>query len=113
MFARLVGVVIVAVVISHDVLAQQSLQQLESMSQFERAMAAVDAIKHRKVLQCVMAIANGTLCECLSRNLPVDTYVRSLTSIVNQGKEGIEYVQLSAADKNIVDQCVIDSRQVR
>jgi hypothetical protein len=113
MFARFVGIVIVAVVISHDVFAQQSLQQLESMSQFERAMAAVDAIKHRKVLQCVLTIANGTLCECLSQNLPVDTYVRSFTSIVNQGKEGIEYVQLSAADKKIVDQCVIDSRQVR
>jgi hypothetical protein len=81
--------VIFAVVIASDALSQQSLQQLESVSQFEQALAAVDAIKHGKKLQCVLAIANGALCECLSRKLPVDTYFRSYASIANQEKEGL------------------------
>ena len=110
MFGRFVGIMIFAVVISSGALSQQSLHELESTSQFEQALAAVDAIKHRKKLQCVLAIANGALCECLSRKLPVDTYFRSYASIANQEKEGLEYRQLSAADKNIVDQCVSESR---
>jgi hypothetical protein len=110
MFGWFVGIVIFAVVISSDALSQQSLQQLEGMNQFERALAAVDAIKRRKKLQCVLAIANGVLCECLSRKLPVDTYFRSYASIANQEKEGLEYRQLSTADKKIVDECVSDSR---
>jgi hypothetical protein len=110
MFKRFLGIVIFTVVISSDAFSQQSLQQLEGMSQFEQALAAVDAIKHRKKLQCVLAIANGALCDCLSRKLPVDTYLRSYASIANQEKEGLEYGQLSAADKKIVDQCVKDNR---
>jgi IS30 family transposase len=39
------------------------------MSQFEQALAAVDEIKHRKQLECVLAIVNRALCECLSRKL--------------------------------------------
>jgi hypothetical protein len=38
----------------------------------------------------------------------VDTYVRSHASIVSPGKDGVEYGQLSDADKKIVDQCVSD-----
>jgi hypothetical protein len=110
MFRRLVGIVIVAVVASSDALSQQSLQELESTSQFEQALAAVDAIKNRKRLQCVLAITNRPLCECLARKLPVDTYVRSYASIANRGNEGLEYGRLSAADKEIVDQCVNGSR---
>jgi hypothetical protein len=109
MFGWIVGVVLFAVVISFDALSQQSLQQLEGMNQFEQALAAVDAIKLRKKLQCVIAIANGALCACLSQKLPVDTYFRSYASIAKQEKEGQEYRQLSAADKKIVDQCVSDS----
>jgi hypothetical protein len=105
-----VCIVISAVTIPSDAWSQKSLQQLESMSQFEQALAAVDAIKHRKKLECVLSIANRTLCECLSRKLPVNTYVRGYASITNQEKEGQEYRQLSAADKKIVDQCVSDSR---
>jgi hypothetical protein len=110
MFGWFVGIVIFAVVISSDALSQQSLQQLENVSRFEQALAAVDAIKHRKKLQCVIPVANRALCECLSRKLPVDTYFRSYASIANQEKDGLEYRQLSAADKKIVDQCVSDSR---
>jgi hypothetical protein len=104
------SIVIFAFVISSAALSQQSLRQLESMSQFEQALAAVDAIKHRKKFQCVLAISNGALCECLSRKLPVNIYFRSYVSIANQGKQGPEYEQLSAADKKIVDQCVSESR---
>jgi hypothetical protein len=110
MFGWFVAIVMFAVVTSSDALSQQSFQELESTNQFERALAAVDAIKNRKRLQCVLAIANRALCECLSRNLPVDTYFRSYASIANQEKEAPEYGRLSAADKKIVDQCVNGSR---
>jgi hypothetical protein len=106
----LVGIVIFAFVISSDALSQQSLQQFESMSQFEQALAAVDAIKQRKKLQCVLAIANRALCACLARKLPVNIYFRSYASIANQAREGAEYEQLSAADKKTVDQCVGETR---
>ena len=109
MFGWFVGIVISAVVISSGAWSQQTLQQLESVSQFGQALAAVDAIKHRKKLQCVIAIANGALCACLSQKLPVDTYFRSYASIAEQETEGQEYRQLSAADKKIVDQCVSDN----
>jgi len=110
MFGWFVGIVISAVVISSGALSQQSLQQLESARQFEQALAAVEAIKRRKHVQCVIAIANRALCECLTRKLPVNIYFRSYAAIANQEKEGPEYGQLSAADKKIVDQCVSDSR---
>jgi hypothetical protein len=40
-----------AVAFSSDELSQQSLQQLECMSQLKQELAAVDAIKHRKTLE--------------------------------------------------------------
>jgi hypothetical protein len=110
MFRRFVGIVILAAVIPSDASSQDSLRELESTSQFEQALAAVDAIKNRKKLQCVLAIANRELCECLSRELPVNVNFRSYASIANQEKEAPEYGPLSAADKNIVDQCVNGSR---
>jgi hypothetical protein len=100
-----VGVVTLMVVISSDALSQQTLQGFDSAGQFQQALSAVDTIKYRKKLQCVIAIANRALCECLSRNLPVDTYPRSYASIAKQENE---YEQLSAADKKIVGQCVGD-----
>jgi hypothetical protein len=110
MFGWFVGIVMLAVVVSSNAMSQQSLQELESVSQFKQALAAVDAIKHRKHLQCVIAIANRPLCECLSQKLPVNIYFRSYAAIANQERDGPEYGQLSAADKKIVDQCVSDSR---
>jgi hypothetical protein len=103
-------VVVLAAVISSDALSQQSLQDLDSVRQFEQALRAVDAIKRRKQLQCVISIANRPLCRCLSQKLPVGIYFRSYASIANQEKEGLDYRQLSDADKRIVDQCVSDSR---
>jgi hypothetical protein len=50
MFARFVAMLIMAaLLVSFDASAQQSFQ--ESMSEFQRALAAVDAIKRRKKLQ--------------------------------------------------------------
>ena len=113
MFAWLVGL---AVAVSSDALSQrsfqelQSFQELESVTEFEKALAAVDAIKHRKKLQCTVSIANGSLCECLSQKLPISTYVRSYAGITNPEKIGPEYGELSAADQKIVDQCVGGTR---
>jgi hypothetical protein len=106
----LVGVVMSAITISSDALSQQSLQGFESSSQFEQALRALDAIRYRKKLECVISTANGPICGCLARSLPVDTYIRSYVSIVNQDKDGQDYGQLSAADKAIVDRCVTDGR---
>lgn len=110
MFRWLLGIAMSVTVTSSDVFAQQSFKDLESGSQFEQALRAVDAIKHRKKLQCVMSTANTGICECLAQKLPVDTYVRSFVSIVNRDKDGQDYGQLSAADKAIVDRCVSDGR---
>ena len=110
MLASLAGIVGLAVVISSDASSQQSFQEFESVTEFERALAAVDAIKHRKKLQCVMSIANESLCACLSQKLPASTYVRSYAAIANQEKSRPEYGELSAADQKIVDQCVSGSR---
>jgi hypothetical protein len=109
-FSTLVGIVIFAVIICSDALCQQSLQELESMSQFEHALAAVDAIRNRKQLECVLSIAERALCKCLSQKLPLNTNFRNYASSVAQEKESEEYGKLSVADKKIVDQCVSDSR---
>jgi hypothetical protein len=101
------AIVSVTAVTPSGTLAQQSLQGLESENQFQQAMAAVDAIKRRKKLQCVLSIANGTLCGCLSRNLPFDILLCSYAAIASQ--EG-EYTQLLASTKTIVDRCVSDNR---
>lgn len=104
------GIAIPAIVVSKDALPQKSLQDLEVATRFEQALAAVDAIKHRKKLQCVLSIANIALCDCLSRKLPVTTYFRSYPSITSQKRDAPEYQQLSAADMKVVDQCVSDSQ---
>jgi uncharacterized protein YqjF (DUF2071 family) len=106
----LAGIMISAIAISTDALSQQSLQGLESNRRFEQALRAVDAIKRRKKLQCVLSIANNRICECLAQKLPVDIYILSYASIASREKDGRDYEQLSAADKTIVDQCVIVGR---
>lgn len=104
----LIGIAMSAILVSSDAWCQQSLQGLESSSRFEQAMRAVDAIKHRKKLQCGTSTANAPICECLAQRLPVDTYVRSYSAIVGRDKDMPDYGQLSAADKAIVDRCVAD-----
>jgi DNA-binding MurR/RpiR family transcriptional regulator len=110
MSRRIVGILISAVVISSEASSQQSLQQLERSTDFEKALRAVDAIKHRKRLQCVISTANAGICGCLAQQLPVDTYVRSYVAIVSGDKGGQDYRQLSAADRMIVDRCVSGGR---
>jgi hypothetical protein len=85
----------------------QTFQQFDAASQFDQALAAVDAIKARKRLQCILATASRALCQCLSQNLPLATYPRSYPAIAKQ--EG-EYDALSAPDKIVVRQCLSDGR---
>jgi hypothetical protein len=106
----LIGIAMSAIVVSSDAWCQQSFQGLESGRQFEQAMRAVDAIKHRKKLQCVISTANAPICDCLAQRLPVDTYVRSYVAIVGRDKDGPDYGQLSATDKAIVERCVTGGR---
>jgi hypothetical protein len=106
----LIATVISATVISSDARSQHSLQELESVSQFEQALRAVDAIKHNKRLQCIISIANEAVCACLARQLPVDTYIRGYAAIIDREKDGRDYGQLSAADRTIVDRCVAGGR---
>jgi hypothetical protein len=99
-----------AIVISSEASAQQSLQELERSTDFEKALRAVDAIKHRKRLQCVISTANAPICGCLAQQLPVDAYVRSYAAIVSGDKGGQDYRQMSAANQTIVDRCVTGAR---
>ena len=108
MLRWLVCVMVLAAVLSSNALSQESLRDLDSVSEFERALRAVDAIKRQKHLQCFISIANRPLCQCLSQKLPVDTYFRSYASVASQ--DGWDYKHLSTADKLIVDQCVGDGR---
>ena len=106
----IVGIMMSVIVISSDALSQQSLQELERSAQFEKALRAVDAIKQRKKLQCVISTANAAICGCLAQKLPVDTYVRSYVSIVKDDKDAQDFRQLSAADQAIVERCVNGGR---
>jgi hypothetical protein len=110
MFRWIVGITMSAIIMSSEALCQQSLHELEKSTQFEQALRAIDAIKYRKRLQCIISTANAPICGCLSQKLPVDTYVRSYVAIVNGDKDGHDYRQLSAADQTIVDQCVTAGR---
>ena len=101
----LVGILILAGTSSSD--AQPTLKEFDTASRFDQALAAVDAIKSRKKLQCVLTTASWALCECLSQKLPVDTYPRSYPAMA---KKEAEYERLSDADKSIVRQCIADAR---
>jgi hypothetical protein len=102
-----VGIVILACFVSSDAWPQQTLQELDTVSRFEHAMDAVDAIRAHKKLQCILSTVSRALCDCLSRNLWIDTYPRSYAAIAKQENE---YENLSAVDKMIVRQCVSDNR---
>jgi hypothetical protein len=99
--------VALAGVTSSGVSAQQTLQGLESENQFQQALAAVDAVKHRKKMTCMLSAINAALCQCLSENLPIGTYLRSYPAIAN--KQG-EYTQLPASNKTVVDRCIDGNR---
>jgi hypothetical protein len=109
MFWRSFGAIIIGNLLLSSSAAQQTFQQLEVVSEFERALAAVDTIRQRKKLQCIMATANGQLCGCLSRMLLVDTFIRNYGSLTTQDSSP-EYGQLSAFDREIVTQCLYESR---
>jgi hypothetical protein len=93
-------------VISSDAWSQHSFRELEHNTQFEQALRAVEAIKRRKRVQCVMSIANGPVCTCLAEKLPVDTHVRSYAAITSPDNDRRDYGPLSAADREIVDHCL-------
>jgi hypothetical protein len=98
----LVSILISILIIPFPAMAQATLQQFEETSEFQRALAAVDEIRRRKQLQCVLATANSSLCRCLSQRLSPGTNIQSYASLENNGTE---YQALSAADKRAADQC--------
>jgi hypothetical protein len=108
MLRLFIGILASNVVISSQA-SSQSLDQFERMSQFEKAMVAVDQIRSRKKLQCLISIRNRSLCECLSTNLPFTLHISNYVSIANQDKGTADYGQLSTADRQSVDQCVADN----
>jgi hypothetical protein len=110
MLRALVVLLIPSLVIPSQALSQ-SFEQFERASQFERAMAAVDRIRGRKKLQCLISVGNRSLCECLSTRLPFTLHVSNYVSIANQDKGAADYRQLSSADMQTVDQCVAEQKQ--
>jgi hypothetical protein len=109
MSIRFASGLIFVILASSNSMAQQSLQQLEDASTFERALVAVDIIKQRKKLECVMTTGDSRLCGCLSRMLPVDTYIQSYGSLASQGNS-TEYERLTSDEKGIVSQCLRERR---
>lgn len=108
MLRTLIAVLIPSLVVSSPAMSQ-SFEQFERTSQFEKAMAVVDQIRGRKKLQCLISIGNRSLCECFSTRLPFTLHISNYVSIANQDKGSADYGQLSAADRQTVDQCVADS----
>ena len=108
MFRTLVAILIPSLVISSPA-QSQSFQQFERASQFEKAMVAVDQIRRRNRLQCLISVGNRALCECLSTRLPFTLHISNYVAIANQDKGAADYGRLSAADKRTVDQCVADN----
>lgn len=109
MLRILAAVLIPSLVVSSPALSQ-SFEQFERASQFEKAMAAVDQIRSRKKLQCLISVGNRSLCECLSTRLPFTLHISNYVSIANRDTESADYGRLSAADIQTVDQCVAGSR---
>jgi hypothetical protein len=103
----LAGTLISTVISLSDAVSQPSLQDFDAASRFDQALVAVDGIRSRKKLECVLATAKWAFCGCLSRKLPVDIYPRSYPAIANQEAE---YEQMSDADKDIVRQCISEAR---
>ena len=109
MLGKLVAILIPSLVISSPALSQ-SFEQFERASQFEKAMAAVDQIRSRKKLQCLISVGNRSLCECLSTKLPFTLHISNYVSVANRDRGAADYGRLSAADMQTVDQCVAGSR---
>jgi hypothetical protein len=103
----LAGILLLVGISSAFAESPQTFQQFDAASRFDQALAAVDAIRGRKRLQCILATASRSFCQCLSQNLPLDTYPRSYPAIAKQ--EG-EYDSLSDQDKATVRQCVASGR---
>jgi hypothetical protein len=103
-----IGILASNLVISQQA-SSQSLDQFERTRQFEKAMVAVDQIRSRKKLQCLISIRNRSLCECLSTSLPFTLHISNYVSIANQDKGTVDYGQLSSTDRQSVDQCVADN----
>lgn len=108
MVRTLAAILVPSLVISSPALSQ-SFEQFERASQFERALAAVDQIRGRKKLQCLISVGNRSLCECLSTKLPLTLHISNYVSVANQDKGAADYGRLSAADRQTVDQCVADN----
>jgi hypothetical protein len=103
----LVGILLSAGISSADAGSQLSLQDFDAASRFDQALVAVDGIRARKKLECVLATAKWAFCGCLSQKLPLDTFPRSYPAIA---KQEAEYEQMSDADRGIVRQCISDTR---
>jgi hypothetical protein len=103
----LISVLISILILPFPAMAQATLQQFEATNEFQRALAAIDEIRRRKQLQCVLATANSPLCRCLSQRLSPGTNIQSYASLEDNGTE---YQALSAADKRAADQCVSEKQ---
>jgi hypothetical protein len=88
----------------------QTLEQQEQMNQLDKALGEIDKaralieiIDKERRSQCMAAVANESLCDCLGRNLPVVVNFVGYVTIVTQTKNELKYDTLSAEDKGIVD----------
>jgi hypothetical protein len=97
---------------------QEQLNQREKVFEtFDKLESLINKIAKERRLQCMAAIANEPVCECLGQKLPVVINFVQYVAIVTQTRDELKYNTLSAEDKQIVDntrnardQCLIRRR---
>ena len=94
----------------------QTLDQQEQLNQRDKVLGAIDKLESlintmakEKRLQCMAAIANEPICECLGQKLPMVINFVQYVAIVTQTRDELKYNTLSAEDKQTVD----DTRKAR
>jgi hypothetical protein len=99
-----------AILLSAEPAVAQTLEEQEQLNQYDKAISALDNLKaltekmtKDKKAQCMIAIANEPLCECISSNLPVVVNFVQYVSIITQTKDDLEYNKQSKEDKKIID----------
>ena len=116
-------IVLIALIFSSPALCQtlQVQERQKARDQFDSAakaaLQALDDMGKATKRQCITAVANETLCTCLTEKLPIKINFVQYVSIVTLTKEELGYGKLSPDDKKVVDltrgardQCIMNGR---
>lgn len=79
----------------------QNLNQINNT--IDEARVLLEKIAQETESQCMKAVGATDFCKCLSMKLPTSVDFVGYVSIVGSAKEKLNYDQLSASDKKLVD----------